>query len=218
MSHANALVRRSRRPLFARFYARAAPAMEQAGISAYRQELLARASGRVLEAGAGSGTNFPHYPPGVTEVVAVEPEPHLRRLACRTAQACPVPITVTEGVVERLAEPDHSFDAAVACLVLCSVRDPDAALAEMFRVLRPGGRLHVFEHVRARTQRLRRVQGALDATVWPLLNGGCHLTADTGAAIERAGFTYEQVRQVNWPNTRPPMPISPHLLGTAVRP
>lgn len=108
--------------------------------------------------------------------------------------------------------------AVVACLVLCSVRDRDTALAEMLRVLRPGGRLHFFEHVRAEHPGLRRVQRALDATVWPRLNGGCHLAADTAAAIDRAGFTDHRERHVNWPGTRPTLPFAPHIPGTATRP
>lgn len=205
-------------PVFARFYARVAPAMEEGGVTEHRQAMLDGIAGRVMEVGAGTGANFPHYPPEVTEVIAIEPEPHLRRLAEAAAAAAPVPVTVTNGVAEHLAAPDGGFDAAVACLMLCSVRDRDAALAEMLRVLRPGGRLHFFEHVRAEGAGLRRAQRVLDATVWPRLNGGCHLAADTAAAIDRAGFTDVRARRVNWPQTRPALPFAPHILGTATRP
>ncbi|OLT23199.1 methyltransferase type 11 [Actinomadura sp. CNU-125] len=205
-------------PLFARFYARVAPAMDEGGVTEHRRTLLADTGGRVLEVGAGTGANFPHYPPGVTQVIAVEPEPHLRRLAEAAAATAPVPVTVTDGVAEHLAVPDRAVDAVVACLMLCSVRDRDAALAEMLRVLRPGGRLHFFEHVRAGQPGLRRAQRVLDATVWPRLNGGCHLATDTAAAIDRAGFTDVRSRKVNWPETRPTLPFAPHILGTAVRP
>lgn len=88
----------------------------------------------------------------------------------------------------------------------------------MHRVLRPGERLHFFEHVRADSTALRRMQRALDTTVWPLLNGGCHLATDTEAAIERAGFAYERVRHVDGPESRPFLPFAPHILGIAVRP
>jgi ubiquinone/menaquinone biosynthesis C-methylase UbiE len=208
-------IRRRGHPLFARCYARVAPAMDDGGVTEHRRALLAGTTGRVLEVGAGTGANFPHYPPGVTEVIAVEPEPHLRHLAETAAATAPVPVTVTDGVAEHLAAPDRGFDAVVACLMLCSVRDRDAALAEMLRVLRPGGRLHFFEHVRAEGPGLRRTQRVLDATVWPLLNGGCHLATDTAAAIGRAGFTDVRARKVNWPRTRPTLPFAPHLLGTA---
>ncbi|GAA2141729.1 class I SAM-dependent methyltransferase [Actinomadura napierensis] len=210
--------RRRGHPLFARFYARAGPAMDRGGGTEHRRALLAGAAGRVLEVGAGAGANFAHYPPEVTQVVAVEPEPHLRGLATAAAAAAPVPVEVTDGVAEHLAVPDGDFDAVVACLMLCSVSDRAAALAEMHRALRPGGRLHFFEHVRAASPALRRVQRTLDATVWPLLSGGCHLANDTEAAIERAGFTYERVTHLNWPDSNPPMPQAPHILGTATRP
>ncbi|SPT64159.1 MULTISPECIES: class I SAM-dependent methyltransferase [Actinomadura] len=210
--------RRQGHPLFARMYARLAPAMEDGGVTMYRRELLTGIAGRVLEVGAGTGANFAHYPPQVTDVVAVEPEPRLRALAERAAPDAPVPVTVIDGVAEHLAAPDAAFDAVVACLVLCSIGDRDAALAEMYRVLRPGGRLHVFEHVSAETSALRRAQRMLDATVWPLLNGGCHLATNTDTAIDRAGFTHRRLRRVNWPETRRRLPFTPHILGTATRP
>ncbi|WP_067826808.1 class I SAM-dependent methyltransferase [Actinomadura kijaniata] len=208
---------RRRHRLFARCYGRLSPAMEQ-GVAEHRRTLLRAAAGHVLEVGAGAGANFAHYPAGVTRVLAVEPEPHLRRLAGAAAREAPVPVQVVDGVAERLEVPDESFDAVVACLVLCSVGDRHAALAEMFRVLRPGGRLHFFEHVPAQSPGLRRVQRVLDATVWPLLNGGCHLAPDTQAAIRRAGFRYDRLHHLNWPDTRPPLPPSPHILGVATRP
>ncbi|GAA1831434.1 class I SAM-dependent methyltransferase [Actinomadura chokoriensis] len=214
----NPKVKRRGRPLFARFYARVAPAMDDGGVTEHRRALLAGTAGRVLEVGAGTGANFPYYPAEVTEVIAVEPEPHLRHLAETAAAAASVPVTVIDGIAEHLAVPDRDVDAVVACLMLCSVRDRDAALAEMLRVLRPGGRLHFFEHVRAEAPALRRTQRVLDATVWPRLNGGCHLATDTAAAIPRAGFTNIRSRKLNWPETRPTLPFAPHILGTADRP
>ncbi|MFH8624328.1 class I SAM-dependent methyltransferase [Streptomyces vietnamensis] len=205
-------------PLFARFYARfSASADTRGGLGALRTELLAGLSGRVVEIGAGNGLNFAHYPAGVTEVVAVEPEAHLRRLAEEAARRAPVPVTVLPGTAEALPGPDGSFDAAVASLVLCTVRDVPAALAEARRVLRPGGELRFFEHGAADTPGLARVQRGLDRTVWPLLFGGCHTSRAPLPAIEAAGFGLVSYRSFDVPEQGPRLPSSPCVLGTARR-
>ncbi|SFC44299.1 class I SAM-dependent methyltransferase [Streptomyces aidingensis] len=208
-----------RRPVFARFYSRVGgPALERAGMGEHRRRLLAGLSGEVVEIGAGNGLNFPHYPPGVRRVVAVEPEPRLRAMAAGAAARCPAPVETVAAGAERLPAPDAAFDAAVACLVLCSVRDQDAALAELFRVLRPGGRLRFFEHVRADTAGMRRVQRLVDATVWPHLCGGCHTGRDTAAAITRAGFRITALEKFSFPETRVPSPAATHISGSAGKP
>ncbi|HZG03741.1 MAG TPA: class I SAM-dependent methyltransferase [Streptomyces sp.] len=206
-------------PLFARFYARLAPVLdERTGVGAHRAELLAGLSGRVIEVGAGSGLNLPRYPAGVREVVAVEPEPGLRRLAAGAARHAGVPVTVVPGVAEELPAADGSFDAAVASLVLCSVRDPARSLAEIRRVLRPGGELRFYEHVRAATPAGALLQRALDRTVWPRLFGGCHSGRDTVAAIGAAGFVSVRHRRLRVPERGVPTPISSLVLGSARRP
>jgi ubiquinone/menaquinone biosynthesis C-methylase UbiE len=205
-------------PVFARFYAWASPRMEKAGYGERRDQLLAGVTGRVIEVGAGNGMNFAHYPPEVTGVVAVEPEPRLRELAEAEAAKVRVPIEVVDGTASRLPADDASFDAAVASLVLCSVPDVPAALAEIRRVVRPGGQLRFFEHVRADTDGLARVQRILAATVWPIFGGGCHPDRDTGAAIEGAGFTIDRIDEFRIPDTRIPTPASPHILGVATLP
>jgi ubiquinone/menaquinone biosynthesis C-methylase UbiE len=200
-------------PLFARLYAWVSPRMEKAGVAERRDQLLAGLTGHVTEVGAGNGMNFVHYPPEVTSVTAVEPEPHLRGLAQAKAREAPVPIEVVDGTADELPADDASFDAAVASLVLCSVPDVPAALAEIRRVLKPGGQLRFFEHVRADTPGLARVQRLLDATIWPTVGGGCHAHRDTRSAIEDAGFTIEQLQQLRLPTG----PTSPHILGIATR-
>jgi ubiquinone/menaquinone biosynthesis C-methylase UbiE len=205
-------------PLFARFYAWVSPRIEKAGFGERRDQLLTGLTGRVIEIGAGNGMNFAHYPSGVTQVLAVEPEPHLRELAAGEAAKAPVPIEVVDGTADRLPADGASFDAAIASLVLCSVPDVPAALAEIRRVLRPGGQLRFLEHVRADSPGLARVQQVLDATVWPTFGGGCHPNRDTRAAIEAAGFTIDYVDQLRIPETRIPAPTSPHILGTATAP
>ncbi|PAZ16461.1 SAM-dependent methyltransferase [Streptomyces sp. SA15] len=203
-------------PLFARFYAKVAgPALDKAGITQHRSRLLSGLTGEVIEIGAGNGLNFPHYPPQVTRVLAVEPEPRLRALAEQVADTAPVPVEVTDGVAEQLPAEDASFDAVVVCLTLCSVADAHAALTEIHRVLRPGGQLRFFEHVRADSPAMRRVQRALDATVWPLLMGGCHTGRDTRSAIAAAGFTITSMEKFAFPETRLPSPAATHILGTA---
>ncbi|HSR25702.1 MAG TPA: class I SAM-dependent methyltransferase [Candidatus Eisenbacteria bacterium] len=191
--------------------------MDRGAAADHRRRLLAGLSGRVVEVGAGNGLNFPHYPSEVAAVVAVEPEPYLRELARRRAAHAPVPVEVVDGVADQLPAGDGTFDAAVTSLVLCSVADPLAALREMHRVVRPGGQLRFYEHVRAEPGRLRRVQRVFDATVWPLLAGGCHTGRDTAAAIEAAGFVIEQLDRFRFPESRMALPTSPHILGTARR-
>ncbi|WP_426403124.1 class I SAM-dependent methyltransferase [Streptomyces sp. R-07] len=205
-------------PLFARFYARfSVSADTRGGLGALRTELLAGLSGRVVEIGAGNGLNFAHYPAGVTEVVAVEPEPHLRGLAEEAARGADVPVTVLPGTAEALPGPDGAFDAAVASLVLCTVRNVPEVLAELRRVLRPGGELRFFEHGVADTPGLARVQRGLDRTVWPLLFGGCHTSRSPLAAIEAAGFDLVSYRSFDVPEQGPRLPSSPCVLGTARR-
>lgn len=205
-------------PIFARLYARASPRLERAGYGERRRQLLAGLTGRVIEVGAGNGMNFAHYPSEVTGVLAVEPEPHLRELAGAQAGAAPVPVDVVAGTADQLPAADGEFDVAVASLVLCSVPDAPKALAEIWRVLRPGGQLRFFEHVRADTKGLARTQRLLDATVWPIFVGGCHPDRDTRAAIEAAGFTIEQIDRFRFPESRIPAPTSPHVLGVATKP
>ncbi|MFI0817507.1 class I SAM-dependent methyltransferase [Streptomyces sp. NPDC021098] len=206
-------------PLFARFWAKLSPlADERAGVAELRGELLAGLSGRVIEIGAGNGLNFPHYPSAVSEVVAIEPERHLRRLAVRAGHRAEVPVDVVPGVAEALPVKSEAFDAAVACLVLCSVRDVQRTLAELLRVLRPGGELRFLEHGRAEGRAMAATQGALDRTVWPLLFGGCHTGRDVRAELARAGFEPVTHRSLRVPERGLPMPTSPCTLGVARRP
>jgi ubiquinone/menaquinone biosynthesis C-methylase UbiE len=186
-------------------------------LAAHRRRLAAGLSGRVIEVGAGNGLNFAHYPAEVSHVLAVEPEPYLRGIAHHQAASAAVPIEVVAGVAEELLPADATFDAAVASLVLCSVIDPHAALREIHRVLRPGGELRFFEHVRAETRGLQRVQRALDATVWPVLTGGCHAGRDTVAAIESAGFSIDRLERLRIPESPGWNPTAPHVIGIAFR-
>lgn len=204
------------RPLFARAFPAMSRALEAGGIAGHRQELMAGLAGEVIDVGAGAGASFGHYPPAVTRVLAVEPEPRLRALAAAAAQAAAVPVEVSGGLAGALPAADASYDAAVISFVLCSVPDQDAALAEIRRVLRPGGTLCFLEHVRAGTPGIARMQRALEVTVWPHLFGGCHLSRDTAAAIERAGFTITSLEEFLFPAAR--TPVSFHIAGDATAP
>jgi len=204
-------------PLFARYYARSSLAMERS-IGRHRKTLLAGLSGQVVEVGAGNGLNFAHYPQTVSHVIAVEPEPLLRTIAQRNAAAAPVRVTVLDGVADHLPAADADCDAVVTSLVLCTVPDVPAALAEVTRVLKPGGQLRFLEHVRSTRPVGARVQRILDATVWPRLGGGCHCARDTAAAIRAAGFTIDSLAHLATADTAVPFPASPQILGAATRP
>jgi SAM-dependent methyltransferase len=204
-------------PLFARFYDRLSVGAEGKGAAEHRDELLSDLSGRVIEVGAGNGLNFAHYPPSVSEVVAVEPEAYLRERAERRARDAKVPVRVVPGPAEALPIEDESFDAAVASLVLCSVRDQPAALAELYRVVKPGGELRFYEHVRSGRAGFARFQRVVDVG-WPCVGGGCHASRPTDVAIEDAGFIIERCRRFPFRPCLVTLPVTPHVIGLARRP
>jgi ubiquinone/menaquinone biosynthesis C-methylase UbiE len=202
-----------RHPIFARVFDLMSKSLER-DVGERRDEILSGLSGRVVEIGAGNGMNFRHYPATVVEVVALEPEPFLRGKAEAAARSAPARVTVHPGVAYPLPFDDGAFDAAVASLVLCTVPDPDAALAELRRVLKPGGELRFLEHVRAPQPRKARVQQRLDSSgLWPRISGGCHCARDTARVIEAAGLRIDRIRSVAvgpaWMHT------NPHVLGVA---
>jgi SAM-dependent methyltransferase len=200
-----------RHPIFARVCAFMAR-WDEREMGAYRDELLDGLTGDVVEIGAGTGLNFPHFPAGVESVVAVEPEPYLRRRAEAMASEAPVPVRVRAGIAERLPLDDHSCDAAVSCLVLCSVSSQAKALDELKRVLRPGGELRFAEHVLGDGGAKARAQRLLDRSkVWPGLVGGCHCGRETMAAIETAGFELQRERRLTIGPTW--FPANPIVLG-----
>jgi ubiquinone/menaquinone biosynthesis C-methylase UbiE len=203
-------------PLFARIYMRMSRKRHETE-DEHRGRLLEGLSGRVIEVGAGNGLNFSLYPETVEQVLAVEPEPLLRGAAIEEAQKAPVPIEVVDGVASELPAEDSSQDAAVASLVLCSVPDQAEALAELRRVMKPGGELRFYEHVISKRPWRARMMRFADATFWPRVGGGCHMARDTLAAIEAAGFEVE--RSERFPFTPgAPVPAIPHILGVARAP
>ena len=205
------------RPRFARMYMRSAASAEKRGATDHRQRLLEGLRGTVVEIGAGHGLNFPLYPPEVTEVVAIEPEPTLRSEAHAAAEAASVPIRVLAGVADDLPLADSAADAAVASLVLCSVPDQQHALSEIRRVLRPGGELRFYEHVVPRCQPKRLLLQVIDRSgIWPKIAGGCHPARGTTEAIMQAGFDVEEIERFGFAAQRFE-PLIPHILGIARR-
>jgi SAM-dependent methyltransferase len=204
-------------PFFARIWTVMAR-HESESMKRLRRENLAGLSGRVLEVGAGTGTNFELYPDTVTEVVAVEPERRLAALAQQAASSASVPVAVSTDTVEQFSgSAEEPFDAVVCSLVLCSVTDPDSVLRQIFSWLRPGGELRYLEHVASGGIR-GRFQQLVDATIWPRLCGNCHTHRDTEQSIRRVGFEVENARTERAMPAWAPLPVSEFLLGRARRP
>ena len=201
-------------PIFARFLAAVTERAEGTEEDDIRRELLAGLSGRVVEVGSGSGPNFRLYPDTVSELVAVEPEDFLRGKAAEAASRAAVPVRVVDALAHRLPFEDALFDAAVAAQVLCSVPSQAAALAELRRVVRPGGELRFYEHVISPQPRYARFQRAA-GWITPHLTGGCHPDRDTERAIEEAGFTIEHCRRFIFRPSLLDMPVAPRILGVA---
>lgn len=191
---------------------------EARGGTEHRRENLAGLSGRVLELGAGTGVNFAHYGSEVTEVVAAEPEPYMLAQAEKAAAKAPVPVRIVDWPAEALDTPDASFDAGVSSLVLCCIGDPRRALAELFRVIRPGGELRYYEHVRADTAGLARVQVVADRIGISKLTGNEDFARQTPLRIREAGFAVERERRFRFQPGPLDFIAAPHVLGVARRP
>jgi ubiquinone/menaquinone biosynthesis C-methylase UbiE len=201
--------------IFAAIYDRAMAGTEEAGLAERRHGLLASAEGRVIEIGAGTGVNLAHYPETVTELVLTEPEePMARRLEAK-AQASGRAATVVRTPAEALPFPDRSFDTAVCTLVLCTVRDPERALGELARVLKPGGRLLFLEHVRSDDQSLAAWQDRF-APLWRRLGHGCNCNRATPDLIRSSAFELVDVSEGELPKS-PPI-VRPLRIGHAVAP
>jgi ubiquinone/menaquinone biosynthesis C-methylase UbiE len=201
--------------LFAAMYDRGLKGTEDAGLREMRRETLAAARGRTIDLGAGTGANLALYPDAVTELVLAEPDPHMvNQLRPKLAQSARA-AELVEAPAERLPFEDSSFDTAVFTLVLCTVPDPEAALAEAARVLKPGGKLLFVEHVRASHPGLARWQDRLE-TPWRFLADGCHCNRDTVANIEASPFTLERAELGKLPKA-PPL-VRPLVRGSASLP
>jgi SAM-dependent methyltransferase len=183
----------------------------------HRRGLLAGLRGRVLELGCGDGRAFELYPPEVESVAAIEPDPTARVIASERAREAALRIDLFDGDAEALPAEDGAFDAAVAVWVLCSVSDPAAALAELHRVVRPGGELRFYEHVRSENAVFRWFQRSIDALFWTRLLGGCVTTRDTTAAIREAGFEFVRLDRGFHSSSLLTITSAPYVIGTARR-
>ena len=186
---------------------------ERAGLREQRHDLLAQATGATIEIGAGTGLNLPHYPPAVTRLALIEPDPHMSRRLRRRAARPGRDAEIRSASADRLPFPDASFDTAVVTFTLCSVPDEQAALREITRVLAPGGRLLFLEHVRSADPRIAARQ---DKNPFPYPLIGCHPNRDTLADIEASPLTVESVRAGELPKA--PAIERPMIVGTARRP
>lgn len=191
-------------------------APQQAGLDRLRREALEPAAGEVLEIGAGTGLNLAAYPrEGIGRIVCTEPSwPMARQIAAKSGQSPVEPEVVVAGA-GALPFPDSSFDTVTGTLVFCEVPDPRAALAEIARVLRPGGSFCFLEHVRSDEPGLAARQDRW-APAWRVVSGGCNCNRETLEAIENSPLAVAEVRSERFPKA--PRIVKPMILGRAVLP
>ncbi|HEX6206380.1 MAG TPA: methyltransferase domain-containing protein [Solirubrobacterales bacterium] len=199
--------------MFSAFYDRAFEATEEAGLREMRRDLLRQARGRVLELGSGTGLNLELYPhEGIDDLILTEPDPHMaKQLRKRMEEVCPGAEMIETGA-ENLPFEDAGFDTVVVTLVLCTVPDQEAALAETKRVLKPDGQFLFLEHVRSPDQGLAKWQDRLEKP-WRFLGDGCHCNRDTESALKAAGFELSDVEHPELPKA-PPI-VRPMARGSA---
>ncbi len=181
-----------------------------------RRELLAGLAGTVCEVGAGPGPTFRYYPAGVERLIAVEPDPRLRSFAWNAAAHAPVAVQIREGVADHLPVGDGECDAVVFSLVLCCVPNLTSAIDEALRVLRPGGEVRFYEHIRSARPLIARVEDAL-TPCWSRLAGGCHPNREPVAALSSAGFERVVVRRLPFSPARG-LPSFAHVIGRGESP
>ncbi len=200
---------------FTAWYGCAMSRIDEFGLRETRRDLLAPAHGRVLDVGTGTGANLKLFPEAVTELVLAEPDEHMLRVLRRQLEAERSAAELVQAPAEALPFADASFDCVSCTMVMCTMPDPEAGLAELTRVLKPGGRLLFLEHVRSEVAGFARTQDCLNLP-WRFLADGCHCNRDSLATLEASPLSVESVR-------RERMPFAPHLImplivGTAVRP
>jgi ubiquinone/menaquinone biosynthesis C-methylase UbiE len=200
--------------VYALLYDRLNSHAERAFLGNVRDGLLSSAAGRVLEIGAGTGVNLEHYPTdGDLEILVTEPDPAMLTRARRRAALLGRDVEFRQAAAYPLPDPDHTFDTLVFTLCLCTIDDPEAALKEARRVLKPDGKVLVLEHVRSARPELATWQDRLEKP-WGVIAGGCHPNRDTKGMIERAGFAFEWLAEQE--EERIPVAIvRPGIMGVA---
>jgi ubiquinone/menaquinone biosynthesis C-methylase UbiE len=201
---------------FSALYDRCFKAAEEAGLREMRRDVLAGARGRVLEIGAGTGLNLELYPgEGIESLTLSEPDPLMVKQLREKLGESQCEAELIRAPAENLPFADDSFDTVTVTLVLCTVPDPAAALAEAARVLKPGGRLLFAEHVRAEEPGLARWQDRFEKP-WRFLGDGCHCNRDTVAMIAASRFEIEELERDRLPKA-PPI-VRPLIRGSASLP
>ena len=200
--------------LFAFAYDKFSRGSEEAGLAEQRRNLIAGASGHVLEIGGGTGANLGYYGAGVESVTVTEPEPSMLKRLERKAREQNSQATVLRAAAEDLPFEDASFDTVVSTLVLCGVDDQPRVLRELRRVLRPGGRLIFLEHVRSDDPRVAKTQDRMNPVNRFFVC--CHCNRPTLETIRSAGFEVTELEQTELPKA-PPF-VRPLIVGTATAP
>jgi ubiquinone/menaquinone biosynthesis C-methylase UbiE len=168
-------------------------AMRQEQLGTYRREVVAAATGRVLEVGVGSGLNLAYYGGQVEMVVGIDPSPRLLVIARRRAAAAGVYVALVQGSAAAIPLADQSIDTVVMTWTLCSIADPSAALREMRRILKPGGKLVFVEHGLSPEPGVERWQNRM-TPVWRHFTGGCHLNRKIDELIRASGLELTELR------------------------
>ncbi len=200
--------------LLSKVYDFALRGAERKHFAKWRREALADVTGEVIEIGAGTGANFPHYGTGVLRLLAVEPSDDMRAIAERKLKrhtiAAPPNTELAKAFGEKLPCDDGTFDWAVATLVLCSVRDPAKVLSELHRVLRPGGKLAFVEHILDPHDAKNRKRQHRYQPLWGLVSASCQVVRDTERVIIDGGFEIGELE-----HTR--MQVGPQIVRPVIR-
>lgn len=202
---------------FAAVYDKLLAAEEKKFLGAVREAMLKDVTGDVLEIGAGTGANFQYYRDGA-HVIAIEPDPYMMQRAQKRAEGAGKDIELRQAGAEELPFPDASFDFVIDTLVLCSVQDPRKVLSEIKRVLKPGGELRLYEHVRYKNP-IGALSQDIISPAWQWFGAGCHPNRDTERLVREAGLEVVSAQRLTHVPPVPPMIfVRPNLQAVARRP